>query len=118
MQVRRKVRAWRGADPVIEYIARGFGTLTPRMDASVDGISNYSDGRWTVVLRRGLTSSNPTDAAFVAGETTPFILAVWNGEQEEVNGRKAVTYAWIPAKFDGLGSATTKSDVGASLETD
>jgi hypothetical protein len=118
MSVRRKVRGWRGADPVLEYIARGYGTLTPRRDASVEGISDYRDGRWTVVLRRKLTTSNPTDAAFVPGEETPFILAVWNGEQEEVNGRKAVTYNWIPAKFDGLGSATTKSDVGASRAGD
>jgi hypothetical protein len=118
MSVRRKVRGWRGADPVIEYIARGYGTLSPRTGASVAGISDYRDGRWTVVLRRKLVTSNPTDAAFVPGEETPFILAVWNGEQEEVNGRKAVTYNWLPAKFDGLGSATTKSDVGASRAGD
>ncbi|MEN8183793.1 MAG: ethylbenzene dehydrogenase-related protein [Myxococcota bacterium] len=118
LSVRRKVRGWRGADPVIEYIARGFGTLTPRMGASVEGISDYRDGRWTVVLRRQLTTSNPTDAAFVPGEETSFILAIWNGEQEEVNGRKAVTYNWIPAKLDGLGSTTAKSDVGASRAGD
>jgi hypothetical protein len=112
MSVRRKVRGWRGKDPVIEYIAQGFGTLMPRMETSVEGISDYRDGRWTVVLRRKLITSNATDAAFVAGETTPFIIAIWDGEEEEVNGRKAVTYAWVPAKFDGLGSTTTKSDLG------
>jgi hypothetical protein len=118
MSVRRKVRGWRGADPVIEYIARGYGTLTPRIGASVAGVSDYSDGHWSVVLRRKLITSNPTDAAFVPGEETPFILAVWNGEQEEVNGRKAVTYNWLPARFDGLGSTTTKSDVGVSHAAD
>jgi hypothetical protein len=112
MSVRQKVRGWRGKEPVIEYIAQGFGTLTPRMETSVEGISDYRDSRWTVVLRRKLITSNATDAAFVAGETTPFIIAIWDGEEEEVNGRKAVTYAWVPAKFDGLGSTTTKSDVG------
>jgi len=118
LSVRRKVRGWRGADPVIEYIARGFGTLTPRLAANVLGSSNYKDGRWSVVLRRELITSNAEDASFVPGETTPFIIAVWNGEQEEVNGRKAVVYAWIPAKFDDLGSATTKSDVGVSRAVD
>jgi hypothetical protein len=116
--VRQKVRAWRGADPVIEYIARGFGTLTPRLDASVEGISDYRDGRWAVVLRRKLTTSNPIDAVFVPGESTSLILAIWNGEQKEVNGRKAVTYAWIPAKLDGLGSATTRSHVGVPRAED
>jgi hypothetical protein len=118
MSVRRQVRGWRGKDPVIEYIARGFGTLTPRTEASVEGISDYRDGRWTVVLRRKLVTPNETDAVFVAGETTPFIVAVWDGEHEEVNGRKAVTYAWIPARFDALGSTTAKSDVGASRAAD
>jgi hypothetical protein len=118
MSVRRQVRGWRGKDPVIEYIARGFGTLTPRIEASVEGISDYRDGRWSVVLRRKLVTPNETDAVFVAGETTPFILAVWDGEHEEVNGRKAVTYAWIAARFDGLGSTTAKSDVGASRAAD
>jgi hypothetical protein len=118
MSVRQKVRGWRGKEPVIEYIARGFGTLTPRMETSVEGISDYRDSRWTVVLRRKLITSNATDAAFVAGETTPFIVAIWDGEQEEVNGRKAVTYAWVPAKFDGLGSTTAKSDVGVSRAGD
>ena len=114
LDVRRSVRGWRGADPVIEYIARGFGTLTPRMGATVLGTSEHADGRWAVVFRRKLTTSNDVDAAFVPGETTPMIIAIWNGAEEEVNGRKAVTYAWIPAKFDPLGTATTKSDFGAA----
>ena len=118
MSVRRQVRGWRGKDPVIEYVARGFGTLTPRMETSVEGSSDYEDGRWTVVLRRKLVTSSDDDAVFVAGETTPFILAIWDGEQDEVNGRKAVTYAWIPARFDGLGSTTAKSDVGVSRAGD
>jgi hypothetical protein len=114
LSVRRRVRGWRGAEPVIEYVARGFGTLTPRMDASVEGISDYKRGQWSVVLRRKLTTSNPEDPTFVPGETTPMIIAIWNGEKTEVNGRKSVTYAWIPAKFDGIGSATAKADVGVS----
>ena len=114
LAVRRQVRGWRGTDPVIEYIAKGFGTLTPRTGRSVEGTSEYGRGRWSVVLRRGLASDNPEDATFLPGETTPLILAVWDGASDEVNGRKAVTYAWIPARFDGIGSATAKADVGVS----
>lgn len=112
--VRRQVRGWRGTEPVIEYIAKGFGTLTPRTGRSVSGTSDYRRGRWSVVLRRALATGKAEDATFLPGETTPLILAVWNGEKEEVNGRKAVTYAWIPARFDGIGSATAKADVGIS----
>jgi DMSO reductase family type II enzyme heme b subunit len=118
MAVRRQVRAWRGANPVIEYVARGFGTLTPRLETSVEGTSHYADGRWSVVLRRDLTTSNETDASFVPGEATPFILAIWDGKEDEVNGRKAVTYAWLPAKLDGIGSGPTKSDLGVAGASD
>ena len=66
------------------------------------------------MLRRDLATGKVEDATFLPGETTPLILAVWNGAKEEVNGRKAVTYAWIPAHFDGIGSATAKTDVEVS----
>lgn len=114
LSVRRKVRGWRGAEPVIEYIARGFGTLTPRIDASTEGSSDYTNGRWSVVLRRQLTTSREVDPVFIPGEASSLILAIWNGSTEEVNGRKSVTYQWIPAIFDGTGSTTMKSDVGSS----
>jgi dimethylsulfide dehydrogenase subunit gamma/complex iron-sulfur molybdoenzyme family reductase subunit gamma len=112
LSVRRKVRGWRGAEPVIEYVARGFGTLTPREGAAAAGMSEHSNGQWSVVFRRKLTTSIPEDASFVAGETTPFILAIWDGANQEVNGRKAVTLTWIPAKLDDTISTTTTSSVG------
>ncbi|MFQ5417223.1 MAG: ethylbenzene dehydrogenase-related protein, partial [Myxococcota bacterium] len=113
LAVRRQVRGWRGANPVIEYIARGFGTLTPRIDTSINGASDYSDGRWSVVLRRTLSTSREQDPVFVPGEASSLILAVWNGEKEEVNGRKSVIYQWIPATLDGIRSTTAQADVGA-----
>ena len=54
------------------------------------------------------------DPVFSPGGTSSLILAIWNGEKKEVNGRKAVTYQWIPAKLDGIGSPTAKADVGVS----
>jgi hypothetical protein len=113
LAVRRQVRGWRGSDPVIEYIARGFGTLTPRTGRSVEGTSDYRRGRWSVVFRRDLTTGKAEDASFVPGEATSLILAVWNGAKDEVNGRKAVTYAWIPARLDSIGPATAKADMEA-----
>jgi hypothetical protein len=114
LSVRRKVRGWRGAEPVIEYVAKGFGTLTPRMGTTVEGASEYKRGKWSVVLRRELDTSNVVDPVFIPGETSSLILAIWDGDKKEVNGRKAVTYQWIPAKLDGLGSPTAKSEGGAT----
>jgi hypothetical protein len=114
LSVRRKVRGWRGAEPVIEYVAEGFGTLKPRMQTSVEGTSNHTDGRWSVVLHRKLVTSNSVDPIFIPGEESSLILAIWNGEKKEVNGRKAVTYQWIPAILDGIGSTTARSDRGGA----
>ncbi len=113
LSVRQQVRGWRGANAVIEYVAHGFGTLTPRIETSVEGSSEHKDGKWNVVLRRKLSTSNTEDPAFVPGEASSLILAVWDGAKEEVNGRKAVTYQWIPAKLDGTQSTTARADVGA-----
>lgn len=118
LSVRRKVRRWRGADPVIEYVAKGFGTLTPRFEANVDGTSDYKQGRWSVVLRRKLSTAVLEDAVFVPGEVTSLILAVWNGDKKEVNGRKAVTYQWIPARLDGIQSTTTRANAEVAHVTD
>ena len=78
----------------------------------MNGASHYSGEVWSVVLRRKLSTSKDLDPVFVPGEATSLILAVWNGGGDEVNGRKSVTYQWIPAKLDGIGSTTVKSDVG------
>ena len=115
LTVRRTVRSWRGANPVIEYVARGFGTLTPRTETTVEGASEYKRGRWSVVLRRKLVTDNALDPVFVPGEGSSLILAVWDGAKDEVNGRKAVTYQWIPAVFDDTRSTTARADFG---ETD
>jgi len=76
------------------------------MDSTVEGSSNYRRGEWTVVLGRSLETSNVEDPVFVPGKVSSMILAIWDGGKQEVNGRKAVTYQWIPAKLDGVGSTT------------
>jgi hypothetical protein len=114
LSIRRKVRGWRGADPVIEYLAKGFGTLTLRTGTTVEGASDYKRGQWSVVLRRRLETPNAVDPVFIPGEAASLILAIWNGGKKEVNGRKAVTYQWIPAKLDNVGTPTAKADLGVS----
>ncbi len=98
--VRRDVRAWRGTQPVIELVAMGWGTLERKVSQNVFGVSSYADGRWRVVLRRALSTGNPEDTLFRPGETTQMILAVWDGENEEVNGRKNITMMWTPLTLD------------------
>ena len=61
------------------------------------------------VLRR-LSTGDPEDASFLPGETTSFILAVWDGSAGDVNGRKSVTLAWTPLALD----ATKAADLGSA----
>ncbi len=98
--VTREVRAWRGTEPVIELVATGWGTLERKVTQNVVGVGTHLEGRWYVVLRRALSTGNPEDTLFRPGETTHVIVAVWNGEGAEVNGRKNVTMMWTPLMLD------------------
>jgi DMSO reductase family type II enzyme heme b subunit len=97
--VHREVKAWRGTDPVTEFVAKGFGTLQRRPTRNVQAISAYEDGRWKVTVRRRLSTGDPNDGSFRPGELTQIIVAIWNGSAGDVNGRKAVTINWVPLVF-------------------
>jgi DMSO reductase family type II enzyme heme b subunit len=103
--VRREVQAWRGTDPIIEYRAVGYGTLSRRSGGSVAAQSARGKDRWTVVLRRRLQTGDPQDPAFKPGESTQLLTAVWNGSGSEVNGRKSVTLVWNPFLLDATVAA-------------
>jgi DMSO reductase family type II enzyme heme b subunit len=94
--VQRQVRAWRGTEPVIEYVAKGFGTLERKDAQNVNGLGRHGEGRWEVVLRRELATGNPEDTLFRPGTSTHAVFAVWDGQGEEVNGKKSVTMTWTP----------------------
>ena len=103
--VRREVRAWRGHDPVVEFVATGWGTLQRRPTVNVCAASHHAKKRWSVVLWRALDTGNPDDAAFKPGETSQLIVAVWDGAEQEVNGRKSVTLGWVPFELDATVAA-------------
>ncbi len=94
--VTRQVRGWRGTEPVMEFTAKGFGTLERHDSQAVYGLSKHEGGVWRVVLRRQLTTGIPEDTLFRPGAATHIVLAVWNGSMKEVNGKKAVTMNWLP----------------------
>ncbi len=52
------------------------------------------------MLTRALATGEATDTAFLPGESSYLIVAVWDGSQDEVNGRKSVTLAWTPFVLD------------------
>ena len=70
--------------------AEGFSTLTTQAHQDVDGEGNWNNNRWVVVYKRSLTNGDSNDTQFT-GSKTPIAIAIWNGQNKERNGQKAVT---------------------------
>lgn len=77
--------------PVEDLNAEGFSTLTTQAQQDVDGNGNWSNNRWMVVFKRALKSEDPNDTQFT-GQETPVAFAIWNGNNKERNGQKALTH--------------------------
>jgi DMSO reductase family type II enzyme heme b subunit len=76
--------------PVEDLNAEGFSTLTTQSHQDVDGSGNWSNHRWMVVFKRSLKTEDPNDTQFT-GKETSIAFAVWNGNNKERNGQKALT---------------------------
>jgi hypothetical protein len=70
--------------------AEGFSTLTTQAHQDVDGEGNWRNNRWAVVFKRALKTGDSNDTQFSGGKT-PMAIAIWNGNNKERNGQKAVT---------------------------
>ena len=77
--------------PVEDLNAEGFSTLTTQAQQDVDGSGNWSNNRWAVVFKRTLKTDDPNDTQFT-GRETPIAFAIWNGNNKERNGQKALTH--------------------------
>jgi hypothetical protein len=82
------------ATPVEDLVAGGFGSLTSQPQQDVIGRGEWKDGTWKAVMARPLTTIDPSDTQFSVGTNKPVAFAVWDGANNEVNGRKSVS-AWI-----------------------
>jgi DMSO reductase family type II enzyme heme b subunit len=92
---------WRSApEGVAELTARGIERMEPLATGGVrvTATAHFADGQWQLVLRRALTASNAADRPadeeridFVAGQTTPFALFVWDGDNGEAGTRGAIS---------------------------
>lgn len=76
--------------PVEDLNAEGFSTLTTQAHQDVDGKGNWNNNRWTVVFKRDMKTKDSNDTQFT-GTKTPMAIAIWNGQNKERNGQKAVT---------------------------
>lgn len=80
--------------PVEELNAEGFGTLTPQplTKQNVSGNGIWKEGKWRVVLKRTVKSTNKWDVDFVDNKGALLIaFAVWDGAHSDRNGRKTIS---------------------------
>ncbi|MCH8156151.1 MAG: nitrite oxidoreductase, gamma subunit [Nitrospinae bacterium] len=78
------------ASAVEDLNAEGFGTLTTQAHQDVLGHGNWRNNRWSIVFKRSLSTGDANDTQF-KGTKTPMAIAIWNGQNKERNGQKAVT---------------------------
>lgn len=79
------------ASPVQDLVARSFGTLSPMPEQGVAGHGVHEGGRWYVVFSRPFAGVSADQASFQSGQSTDMAVAVWNGSEDERDGRKSVS---------------------------
>ena len=86
---------------VEDLIGGGFSTLTTKeKQGRVQGSAMWKDGVWHVVMRRPLVSEEQeNEAKLIPGRVQTVSFAVWNGENKERNGQKAVA-PWFQLVID------------------
>ncbi|MGZ9133309.1 MAG: ethylbenzene dehydrogenase-related protein [Nitrospira sp.] len=91
----------RRVSSVEDLIGGGFSTLTTKdKQGRVQGQAVWKDGVWHVVMRRPLVSEEQeNEATLVPGRIQTVSFAVWNGENKERNGQKAVA-PWFQLVID------------------
>jgi len=104
-QIRRFEVIPRRASSIEDLLGGGFSTLTSkRGQGTVQGNAVWEQGRWRVVFKRPMETRDPdNDAAFGPGRMQTAAFAVWNGENKERNGQKAVA-PWLQLIIDPVPS--------------
>jgi hypothetical protein len=100
-EVRRFEVIPRRLSSVEDLVGGGFSTLTSKQSqGKVQGSATWKNGVWRVVIRRAMASSDPeNEARLDAGRLQAIAFAVWNGENKERNGQKAVA-PWFQLLID------------------
>jgi len=76
----------------LEAAGPGSVTFRPRTNQSVEAHGQWSDGRWTVVMRRPLQVGDPSGGVPLSpGDKASIAFAVWDGAAKDRDGKKLVT---------------------------
>ncbi|MDH4195554.1 MAG: ethylbenzene dehydrogenase-related protein [Nitrospirota bacterium] len=101
---------------VEDLIGGGFSTLTSKeQQGRIQGQAEWKSGLWRVVMKRPLTLTGDdldNEAMLVPGRMQAVAFAVWNGENKERNGQKAVA-SWMQLLIDPV-TSPAKNGSGSS----
>ncbi len=91
---------------VEDLIGGGFSTLTSKkVQGKIKGQAEWKHGFWRVVMKRPLSQGGndiENEAILRAGRMQAVAFAIWNGENNERNGQKAVA-SWLQLAVDPIG---------------
>lgn len=90
---------WRADGRTLNLLAKGFGTSTPVPTEGLRSASARTSDGWEVVLSRPLRVKAEEGADLLGRRTMPIAFAVWDGENQERDGLKAVTMEWWLLRF-------------------
>ena len=95
---------------VEDLIGGGFSTLTSKTSqGTIKGQAEWRNGFWRVVMKRRLTQPDgaaDNEATLIPGRMQAVAFAVWNGDNKERNGQKAVA-SWLQLLVDPVGVPIT-----------
>lgn len=81
--------------PVLDQVARGWGSLTVKPAQHAKGRGLWRTGNWYVVIAHPLDSEGEHDPQLAPGGQTSVAFAVWDGGAQEVGPRKGWSN-WVP----------------------
>ena len=103
---------------VEDLIGGGFSTLTSKeQQGRIQGQAEWKSGLWRVVMKRALTLPGDdldNEAMLVPGRMQAVAFAVWNGENKERNGQKAVA-SWMQLLIDPVNSPIKNGSISSEL---
>jgi hypothetical protein len=103
---------------VEDLIGGGFSTLTSKeQQGRIQGQAEWKSGLWRVVMKRPLTLTGDdldNEAMLVPGRMQAVAFAVWNGENKERNGQKAVA-SWMQLLIDPVHAPVTNGSISSEL---
>lgn len=90
---------WSANGHTENLVAHGFGSATRMPSEGLKSVAVRTNGGWAVVLTRALRVKADEGVILQGKGTIPVAFAVWDGENQERDGLKAVTLEWWQLRF-------------------